>query len=202
MSEITTLKKSDRIHLYLSVVLVVVAAGLAIVAAVLRVIEIGGGTDVPVKVPLDGETAMLPLGPDGALVEASVDAATVVVPDPAPATLFALYAQPIWMALAVTAGMVIAALFFLRLARGHAFSKGTAALAYGGGAVILVGWVGSTILTNMTTNGALSAISDYTYDAVRFESGLAPALAALVVAGIGAALDIGERLQRETEGLV
>ncbi|WP_062209910.1 hypothetical protein [Demequina oxidasica] len=202
MNDTSRLDRSDRIGMYLSVVLVAVTASLAIAAAVRRLLEVGSGSHVPVTVPLAGESTMIPVGPHGSMVAATIDSATIIVPDPAPATLFALYAQPIWMALAVCAGMVIAALFFLRLARGRAFSKGASALAYGGAAVIMAGWFGWVILTNMTTNGALSAVSDYTYDSVQFEGGLAPALVALIVGAIGAALGMGERLQRETEGLV
>ncbi|WP_430867877.1 hypothetical protein [Demequina aurantiaca] len=202
MNEVSRLDRSDRIGMYLSVVLVLVTASLAIAAAVRRLIEVAPGTDVPVTVPLANVPTAVPVGPNSALVGATIDSATIIVPNPASATLFALYAQPIWMALAICAGMTIAALFFLRLARGRAFSKGASGLAYGGALVIMAGWFGWTILTNMTTNGALSAVSDYTYDSVQFEGGLAPALVAMIVASIGAALQIGERLLRETEGLV
>ncbi len=202
MDERTQLDRSDRIGMYLSVVMVMVGAGIAIAAAVDRVREVASGHDIPVTVPLSGETAALPLGPDGAPIDGSIDVATVVVADPAPATLFALWAEPLWLAAVISVGLVIAAMFFLRLARGRAFTSGASRLAIAGATVVTVGWVGSQILSNMSTNGAMSAISDYTYESVTFEVDLAPALAILVIAGIGAALQVGERLQRETEGLV
>lgn len=196
------LDRSDRIGMYASAVMVTSGIVIAITAAVSRLAEVGSGSDVPVTVPVDGETAALPFGPDGAAVNATVDVATVIVPDPAPATLFALYAEPVWSALVVSAGLVIAALFFLRLARGRAFTRGASRLAYSGAGVIAVGWIGATLLNNMTTNGALSAVSDYTYDAVRFDTSLVPPLAILVIGAVAAALQIGEKLQRDTEGLV
>lgn len=202
MSQHTAPDRADRIGLYLSIGLVAVGAVLAIWSAVDRLREVAGGDAIPVLVPLGGETAQLPLGPDGAQVTATVETATVEVADPAPATLFALYAQPIWTAMVVCAGLVIAALFFLRLARGKAFSRGATFLAYGGAGVIAAGWLGGTILTNMTTNGAMSALSDYTYGAATFEASLVPFLAILLVGAVGAALQIGERIQRDTEGLV
>ena len=54
----------------------------------------------------------------------------------------------------------------------------------------------------MATNGALSAISDDTYRNWTLELGFAPVLGVLILAATGAALQLGERLQRETEGLV
>lgn len=202
MSDSRTLDRADRIGMYMSIALVAVGAGLAIIAAVERLLEVAGGGPIPVLVPLDGETAALPLGPDGAAVEAAVETAVVQVANPAPATSFALYAQPVWQALAVCAGLAVAALFFLRLARGRAFTRGAVRLAYVGVAIVAAGWCGGTVLTNMTTNGALSAISDYTYDSMVFNVSLTPALAILLISAVGAALDIGERLQRDTEGLV
>lgn len=202
MDERTQLDKADRIGMYGSIVMVAIGIGLAVTRAVARLSEVSAGHDIPVTVPLSDETAALPLGPDGADVTATVETATVVVADPAPATLFALWAEPIWLAVATSAGLVIAAMFFLRLARGRAFTSGASRLAFAGAIVLTVGWFGSGILTNMTTNGAMSALSDYTYESVTFEVDLAPGLAILVIAAIGAALQIGERLQRETEGLV
>src|SRR5690554_413232 len=202
MDTTRSLDRSDRIGMYLSVVLVAIGAGLTIYSAVERLREVAGGGAIPVLVPLADETAELPLGPDGALVQTQVETVIVHVSDPAPATLFALWAEPIWTGLFIIAGLVIATMFFLRLARGHAFTSGAARLAFVGAGTLTVGWVGSAILTNMTTNGALSALSDYSYEAVIFEVGFAPVLAVLVLAAIGAALQIAERLQRDTEGLV
>ncbi len=202
MDDRTQLDKADRIGMYGSVAIVLIGIGIAIASAVARLREVWSGQDVPVAVPLRGETAALPLGPDGANVQATIEVATVVVPDPAPATLFALYAQPIWGVLVISAGLIVAAMFFLRLARGRAFTTGAARLAFIGAGIVTVGWFGSNLLSNMTINGAMSAVSDYTYEAVTFEVELTPVIGVLVLSAIGAALQLGERLQRETEGLV
>lgn len=202
MDDRTQLDKSDRIGMYGSIVIVAIGILLAIASAVHRLREVWSGHDIPVTVPLSNETAQLPLGPDGADVSATVEVATVIVADPAPATLFALWAQPIWGVLVICTGLVLAAMFFMRLARGRAFTTGAARLAFIGAGVVTAGWFGSNMLTNMTVNGAMSAISDYTYDNVTFEVDFAPIVGVLVLAATGAALQIGERLQRETEGLV
>lgn len=197
-----SLDRQDRIGMYLSIFLVAIGAGITIFSAIGRLREVAGSDPIPVLVPLANETAQLPLGPDGTAVQAQVETATVHVSDPAVATLFALWAQPIWGAVFVTAGLVLAAMFFLRLARGKAFNGGAARLAFIAATVVMLGWFGDVMLTNMTVNGALSRLSDYTYEGILFEVNLMPALLVLLIGAVGAALQIGERLQRDTEGLV
>ncbi|WP_144276273.1 hypothetical protein [Demequina sp. NBRC 110053] len=202
MGDTPQLDRSDRIGMYLSIGMACTGAVVAITSAVERLREVAADGPVPVTVPLNGESAALPLGPDGSPVDAVVETATVEVGDPAAATLFALYAQPVWQALVVIAGLAAAVLFFARLASGRAFTRGAARLAYVAAAIVGVGWLGSSILTNMTTNGAMAAISDHTYGSTTFEISLVPVLAILLIGAVGAALQIGERLQRDTEGLV
>lgn len=194
--------RSDRIGLYFSILWVALGAVLAIVAAASRLTEVAPGTDIPVLVPLAAESASLPLGPDGAAVTVDVASATVVVADPSASTLFALWAQPLWLAVVVCTAMVLSAMFFLRLARGRAFSSGAATIAFSGAGLVAANWLAGSVLTSVATNGALSAISDNTYQNWTLEFSLAPILGVLILAATGAALQIGERLQRETEGLV
>ncbi|MFV0285887.1 MAG: hypothetical protein ACK5IM_05770, partial [Demequina sp.] len=158
MNDTRQLDRSDRIGMYLSTAMLVLVGATFIWLAIQRVVEVARGGGIPVDVPLDSEPVTVPLGPGGAAVDAVATTATVEVTDPAAATLFALYAQPIWMALTVCAGLAVTAAFFLRLARGRAYETGTAGLAYAGASILLAGWLGGSILTNMTTNGALSAI--------------------------------------------
>ncbi|MFV0633898.1 hypothetical protein [Demequina sp.] len=194
--------KSDRIATYFSAAMVAAVAATFVWLAIQRVREVAAGGAIPVEVPVDEEAVSLPVGPGGAMEEAAATTAIVGVEDPASATLFALYAQPIWMAVAVCAGLAIALAFFRRLARGRAFDKGTAALAWGGATVLTAGWFVGGILTDMTTNGALSAISDGSYEALTFETDIFPVVATLMVGAVAVALQIGEKLQRESEGLV
>jgi len=202
MDETRMLPRSDRIAMYITVVIGALGIVLTAARAITRLIEVAPGRDIPVLVPFVGETAALPIGPDGAAVEVAVDQAVVTVPQPAPATLFALWAEPIVFALAIIAGIVVGGLFCLRLARGRAFERGTARLVFIGASILAAGWFVGAMLTNMTVNGALSAVSDYTYDGVTFSVDVVPVFGLLALGAIGAAFQIGERLQRDTEGLV
>jgi hypothetical protein len=202
MSDITEVDKSDRAGLYLSVAFAAIGIVGMVANTIQRLIEVAPGKDIPVLVPLNGESAQLPLGPNGEAFTAQVDTATVLVADPAPATLFALWAQPIVIGLSWSVGLVLAAMFCLRLARGQAFGKTTARIVYAAASVLIFGWFAGSILTNMSTNGAMSAISDYTYDSVVFTASFGPMFAALLIAAVGVALQVGEKLERETDGLV
>lgn len=194
--------RSDRIGLYFSVAIAVVIVVLAGVSAVTRLIEVAPGHDIPVTVPLSDVAVNIPLGPDGAPYPATVVSATIEVADPAPATLFALWGEPIVIFACVAALMVVISLFMVRLARGEIFAAGTYRLVYWAAGVLAAQILVGGTFTNMTTNGALSAVSDYTYDSVIFEQDLTPLLWFLLLGGIGAALQIGERMRRDTEGLV
>ena len=71
-----------------------------------------------------------------------------------------------------------------------------------GAGILAVWWLVGSMLTKMTINGAFSAISNYTYDSGTIPSDLSPAIWILVLGAVGGALQLGERLRRDTEGLV
>ena len=75
-------------------------------------------------------------------------------------------------------------------------------LVFFGAGVLVVGWLGGSLFRTMGVNGTLSAVSDYTYDGVLFQTDFGAMFALLALGAIGAAFQIGHRLQRETEGLV
>ena len=126
----------------------------------------------------------------------------MTVADPAPATAFALIAEPLVHGAAIITGAVLFALFCWNLARGRAFSRANVRIVLGGVGVLAVGWLVGTILTTMTVNGALAAVSDHTYEGITFSTDWAIPFAILAVGAVGAAFQVGARLQRDTEGLV
>lgn len=193
---------ADRVGLYATAV----AAGVGFVAVLIttisRLVEVAPGHNIPVTVKLEHETLPVPLGPNGSPIDGIVSEAVVNVVDPAPATLFALWAEPLtwgitWMALLVIGGMLC-----MRFARAQVFNRTTYRLVYAASAVLTAGWMFGSVFSNMTVNGALSAVSDYTYEVTRINFNLAAVIGIIVLAAIGTAIQLGEKLQRETEGLV
>jgi hypothetical protein len=203
MNTVTTaLSRSDRIGMYATVVLGALGAVGTVWATVARLAEVLPGRDIPVVVPFVGETAELPLGPGGSAVTVDVDQATVTVSDPAGATLFALIAHPVVTGLAILAGIVLLCLFCLNVARGRAFAASTVRLVLTGVGVLTVGWVLGSLFETMGVNGTLAAVSDRQHDGVLFQTDFTAAFGILALGAIGAAFQVGHRLQRETEGLV
>lgn len=198
----TRLDRSDTIGMYATVGIALIAVIATVWQVALRLGEVLPLRDVPVLVPFLDEPAELPIGPDGAPVTVAVDQAIVTVPDPAAATGFALVAEPIVHGAAVVAGVVLLALFCWNLARGRAFARANVRIVMWGTGVLAAGWLLGSILTSMTVNGALSAVSDYTYEGITFSTDWALPFAILALGAVGAAFQIGARLQRDTEGLV
>src|SRR6188474_2468412 len=91
----TEVDRSDRLGLYITAGAAAIGIVASIVVTVARLLEVAPGHDIPVSVALDAEAVVLPLGPSGAPVNTTVDAATVLVSDPSTATTFALWAEPI-----------------------------------------------------------------------------------------------------------
>jgi uncharacterized membrane protein YeaQ/YmgE (transglycosylase-associated protein family) len=198
----TSLSRSDRVGMYGTIVLGAIGAAVTVWVMITRLAEVLPGRDIPVLVPFVGETATLPIGPGASAVPVEVDQAVVTVADPAAATYFALVAQPIVVGLAILAGILLLCLFCFNLARGRAFARSTVRVLFIGTGVLLAGWVLGSLFQTMGVNGALSAVSDYEYDGVLFQTDFTAAFGVLVLGAVGTAFQIGHRLQRETEGLV
>lgn len=197
-----TLSRSDRVGMYATIVLGLIGAAGVVWTTITRLVEVAPGRNVPVLVPFMDETAELPIGPDGALVPVAVDQAVVIVPQPAAATQFALVAEPIVIGLSLLVSIVLLCAFCWNLARGRAFHRGTTRIIFAGAGTVLAGWALGSLFTTMTINGALSAVSEYSYEGVLFSTDFTPPIVALALAAVGAGFQIGERLRRDTEGLV
>lgn len=198
----TTLDRGDRLGMYLTIGIGFAAIVATAWAAIARLAEVLPGRDIPVLVPFVDEAAALPIGPDGSPVDVLVDRAIVTVPEPAAATWFALVAEPIVVALTVIAAIVLLSLLAWNLARGRAFTRANTRILWWGTATLTIGWALGGLFRTMGVNGTLAAVSEHTYDGVLFTTDFAPFFAILALAVIGAAFQVGERLQRDTEGLV
>jgi len=198
----TTLSRPDRWAMYATAVLGAGGAAATAWWVVARLVEMFSGDGMPVLVPSVGGTAPLPIGPDGAPVEVEIGQATVMVTDPAPATLFAIVAHPIAVGATTLVGIVLLCLLCINLARGRAFHGSTVRIVLAGAVVLAAGWLLGSLFRTMAANGAFAAVSDGGYDGAVFEVDVAGIFGVLALGAIAAAFQIGNRLQRETEGLV
>ena len=194
--------RSDRISLIATIVIGIVAAGYILVLLVLRLIEVLPNREVPVLVPFVEMPTRLPIGPDGADIAANVEQATVSVSGMPTITVVSLAIAAIVTAASAIAIIAIVCIFCRRLIRGEAFSARNTRLIMATSFTLIGGWFLGTLFTNMGVNGAFSHLSDYGYDGATFTADWVPAVAAIAIGAVGIAFQAGQRLQRETEGLV
>jgi hypothetical protein len=185
-----------------------IVAGAAIViatavAAVLRIVEVLPGTNVPVYAVFDGTPAEAPIGPDGAAVTVRLDAATIIAPELPVASTAALVIQQV--VVMVATAVAVGALLWLavNIVRQRVFSATNTVLVSVAGFSGLAGAFLAPFFGNMGANGAFAWISDRTFDNATMQVDLAPyTLFAFVVGIVCLVFTVGQRLQRDAEGLV
>jgi len=197
-----TLTRGDR-----SALIGFCVAGLAIAAyfvvfSTLRIIELARGTDVPVLVEFVDAPVQIPLT-TGDSVAAGLDRATLTASALPPiAAVPGIIGQVIQI---LTILAVIGCLILLArgILSGHVFSRRNTALVMTAGITGLVGFAAVQFFDNMLANATVAVVTDNGIDnAVITVEPFTFILAAFIIAVIGTAFVIGEKLQRETEGLV
>ncbi|MFF8187321.1 hypothetical protein ACF044_08675 [Microbacterium sp. NPDC016588] len=198
------LSRGDTAGFLFFVVLGVGLAVWAVVHSVMRIVEVLPNRDVRVSAPFLDTVAQAPLGPDGAPVPVELGTGVIVAPELPIASLWALVIAEVLFAAVVVTVVVLLLLLTADILRGRIFSRRNTALVSVAGTVTLVGLAGVPFFQNMVANGALARMSDYTYDRGAVQVIDLPTLfgAAFVAALAGTVFTVGDRLQRDTEGLV
>lgn len=198
------LSRGDTAGFLFFVVLGVGLAVWAVVHSVIRIVEVLPNRDVRVSAPFLDTVAQAPLGPGGAVVPVELGIGTIVAPELPIASLGALVIAEALFAAVVVAVVVLLLLLVADILRGRIFSRRNTSLVSAAGFVTLVGLAGVPFFQNMVANGALARMSDYTYDRGLVQVIDLPVLfgAAFVAALAGTVFTVGDRLQRDTEGLV
>lgn len=183
-------------------------AGVAIAAyitvfSIIRIIELASGTMIPVMVEFVDQPVEAPLGAGGANITLALDSAVLTAPSLPPVAIGAgILGQ---LAQIVTIVVVIGCLMLLArsILTGTVFSRRNTGLVMVAGIVGLVGFSAVRFFENMLANAAVSAVTDNALNnAVMSIEPFTFILAAFIISVIGTAFVIGDRLQRETEGLV
>jgi hypothetical protein len=198
-----SIKRADAVSLW-----VFMAAGVAIAvwvtwSAVARIIEVLPNRDVAVLAPFAGTPADAPIGPGGAPVAVALEQAVLTVSELPIASVWAIVIQQVALVVAVVT-VVIALIWLSRnVSRGVVFSRTNTVLVATAGLVGLLGYFAVPFFGNMASNGAFAVLSERTFDNVIMTvEPFSLVLAAFVVALMSTVFAIGERLQRDTEGLV
>ncbi|GAA1245158.1 putative membrane protein [Microbacterium phyllosphaerae] len=199
-----TLSRGDTGALLAFCIAGVMIAAYITVYSIVRIIELARGVNVPVlvefissKTPVD-----LPLT-SGDTVAVGLDSATITAPQlPAIASVPGIIGQVLQI---VTIVVVIGCLILLARSTlsGRVFSRRNTTLVATAGITGLFGFSAVRFFDNMLANATVAHVTDNGLDnAVMSIEPFTFILAAFVVALIATVFSIGDRLQRDTEGLV
>ncbi|BAJ74027.1 FOG: GGDEF domain [Microbacterium testaceum StLB037] len=198
------LSRGDTASFWFFVVAGVAIAIWAVVRSIANIVAAVPNQNVRVAAPFLDTVVQAPLGPDGAPVPVELTGGVITAPSLPPASLGALFiAEGLFAAVVVT---VVALLLLLTadILRGRIFSRRNTGLVSAAGIVTLVGVAGVPFFQNMIANGAIAWLSDRTYDRGDVQLIDLPSLIGVAfVAGLaGTVFAVGDRLQRDTDGLV
>jgi len=174
-----------------------------IVQAILRIVEVVGNHDVRVFAVFAGTPAEAPIGPDGAPVTIELDTAYLLPPELPIASVVALVLEQVVVIAAVTVGVGSLLLLMWGLLHGRVFNRRHTALVATATGAVLFGLIAGPFFANMGSNGAFAWISERTFDNVILSVNLVQWFGVAFVGSIvTTAFSVGDRLQRDTRGLV
>ncbi|MEV7756436.1 hypothetical protein AB0O16_01765 [Microbacterium sp. NPDC089180] len=199
-----TLSRGDTGSFLLFIVAGVAIALWAVIRSVGTIVAAAGNRDVRVPVDFLDTIAQAPIGPDGASVPVELTGAVVTAPSLPLASLWALFLAEGTFAAAVVTVVTLLLILCIGILRGEIFSRRHTRLVVAVGMVSLIAAFAVPFFQNMVANGALAWLSDRTYDRGLTQQIDLPILIVIgFVAGLSSTVfAVGDRLRRDTEGLV
>lgn len=199
-----TLSRGDTGSFLLFIVAGVAIAAWAVIRSVGTIVAAVGNRDVRVPIEFLDTVAQAPIGPDGASVPVELTGAVATAPSLPLASLWALFLSQGIFAAAVVTVVVLLVVLCVGILKGEIFSRRHTRLVAAAGIVSLVAAFAVPFFHNMVANGALAWLSDRTYDRGLTQQIDLPILIVIgFVAGLSSTVfTVGDRLRRDTEGLV
>ncbi|MBK0422687.1 hypothetical protein JD292_11450 [Leucobacter sp. CSA2] len=193
----------DQIGIWIFIAVAALLVGGSAWLSGMRVADLLGPDPYDIQVGLIGSTANVSSGSDGASIPVSLETARIQVPTLPTASLVAGILEPIVTTLTVAGIAVLLTLLASSILRGRIFSKRNTLLVVTAGTIAMVGFPLAGLFQTMLANGALAVATHGALDNSPITFSPTPIiLIAFAVGVFGTAFTIGERLQRETEGLV
>lgn len=172
-------------------------------ASVIRIIELVRGTDVPVTVDFIDTKVDVALTGGAGTVPVGLETGILTAPQLTPIAIVPGVIGQIVAILTIITVIGCLVLLSRSIIRGHVFSRRNTVLVSTAGITGLVGFAATRFFDNMLANAAVSIVTDNAVDnAVMTIEPFTFVLAAFIIAVIGTAFGVGDKLQRETEGLV
>jgi hypothetical protein len=195
--------RGDRTSIVLFIAAGLLLAGWSVVQAVTAIVQAAGNHDVRVLTAFAGTTGQAPIGPGGAMREVELASAYVTAPHLPAASFVALVAREALGAVTVVGIVGCLVWLAINVLRGRIFSRTNTTLVAVATVGGLLAWAACALLDTMVANGAIARISDREFDnpvmSIPLQAVLLLAFAAAIVA---TAFTVGDRMRRDTEGLV
>lgn len=197
-------KRTDRTDLWATIVTAAIAAVVTVTVTVIRMLDLFAVDGITATARLSGVPADLPIGPGGATVGGQLHEVSFTATD-IPALSAGSYAAAIIITgLAFLVVIACVLRFCLNLMRGEAFTRENTRLITVTSITILAGTALTAFCNTMAANGAFFALGD---GAVEPDTSVTAtywvaAFACVSLGAVAVAFRAGERLQRDTEGLV
>lgn len=202
----TTLYRPSRGDRWALIAFVAAGVGIVIGTAVFaagQILRLVGPGPIAIPVTFGDFEAPLPYGEPGASLPVAVDSGTITVADPTAALITPgiLGAVVTLLITATVVGCLVG--LSISLLRGTIFSKRNSRLVAAAGITSLIGVALQKVFEVMQSNAAIHLATGGKYDAVAVT--VAPGsfvIAAFAIAMICTVFVVGERMQRDQEGLV
>ncbi|MGN6426369.1 MAG: hypothetical protein ACTHMF_06080 [Leifsonia sp.] len=193
----------DRMSIVAFMAAGILLAGWSVAQSVTTIVQAATNRDVRVLADFSGTIGQAPIGQGGAMRDVELVSAWVTAPQLPLASFGALMARELISSAATVA--IVGCLVWLaaNVLRGRLFSRTNttlvAAVSIGG----LVTWAAIALLNTMVANGAFARISGREFDNPVMSIPLMPLLLLAFAASIVVtAFTVGDRMRRDTEGLV
>lgn len=194
--------RGDRWSLWAFIVAGAVITVWTAAAGAARIIEVLGPGPVPVEVQFAGAPAEIATGAAGSL-PVEVESAVIRATELPGASLAAGVAGPIVTVLTTATIAICLALLAYSTLSGRVFSRRNTRLVTTAVLTGLIGFSIANLCSTMLANGAVAWATDRQLDNLVFAFEPATYIAVAFAGGlIAAVFAIGERLQRDTEGLI
>lgn len=204
MNTSPTVTRKHRTDLWSTIVVAAIAAVVTVIVTAIRMLDLFAADGITATARVDGLPADLPIGPGGASVSGRLHEISFTATE-IPGLSAGSYAAAIivtGLAYLVVIGCVLR--FCLNLMRGEAFTRQNTRLITTTAITILVGTALTALCNTMGANGAFASIGDWTVEpdtSVTHDYWVAM-FACITLGAVAVAFRSGERLRRDTEGLV
>ena len=195
---------ATRSDVWLTLALAVMGILVTLVDAIVRLVDVLPNRDVPVEVQAATPRQTIDVPGVGDAVPAEIGQFTVRVSDLPFGTYVAVIGAAVAPAVAIVTVLVCLAWLLRNIGAGRFFSPLNTRLVTTAALATMVGWVVTTAMSTAAANGALASLS--AQDRPGFEVTMSVSFmwlfAAMVAGCVAAAFHTGERMQRDSEGLV